>query len=241
MTTCGRRPKHSLNPVAATCALIDACVLAVSFSSPICAGVFVALLLVLHWVRGFPQRAARRRLVRLLVFACMLSAVQVLLVRDKPVTLRLANGALMSFRFLSIVLASNLFVTSVEAEDLAYALMQMGMAYRYGYALIAALRFVPYFQEQVSTVTDAQLARGLGVGKPTLKGVYLRARYTFVPVAVTALNRVDSLALSMEGRCFGLYRGRTFRRKITLTPWDVAVIVLSLALLVAAVIRRWVG
>lgn len=241
MITCGRGPGLSLNPIAATCALIAACVLAVSLSSPTCAGVFVALLLVLHVVRGVPKGAGRRRLVRLLVFACVLTAVQVLLVRGKPFTLRLANGALMSFRFLSIALASNLFVTSVEAEHLAYALMQTGMAYRYGYALVAALRFVPYFQEQVASVTDAQLARGLGVGEPTLKGVYLRARYTFVPVAVTALNRVDSLALSMEGRCFGLYRGRTFRRKITFTPWDLAVIVLALALLAAAVIRRWVG
>ncbi len=66
----------------------------------------------------------------------------------------------MSLRFLNVVLASHLFVSVTSSEDFAYALMQAGLPYRYGFALLAAMRFVPYFKTQANTVLQAQMARG---------------------------------------------------------------------------------
>lgn len=168
------------------------------------------------------------------MFGIILFASQIALVCDVPWQTRIANGALMSLRFLNVVLASHLFVSVTSSEDFAYALMQAGLPYRYGFALLATMRFVPYFKTQANTVLQAQMARGMEVDRPTPKGIFLMAKHTFVPVIVTALSKVDSLAISMEGRCFGLYSDRTYRRRIPFHWLDGVVICASIAGIVAS-------
>jgi energy-coupling factor transporter transmembrane protein EcfT len=43
----------------------------------------------------------------------------------------------------------------------------------------------------------------------SLAGLRRAIRFTFVPVLVSGLMRVDSIAMSMKGRCFGLHSART--------------------------------
>lgn len=150
------------------------------------------------------------------------------------VTVEGAHAALyVAGRFVSVVLLSYLFVLTTDPNDLAYALMQIGLPYRYGFTLITALRLVPIFEAEGQTVYEAQLARGLryDVGGP---GRYLRlARQFFLPLLVSALGKVDALAVSMEGRCFGKYPRRTFLRKVTLHRRDyVALALLAVSVLV---------
>jgi len=140
----------------------------------------------------------------------------------------------MALRFLNVVLASHLFVSTTEPQLLAYALMQAGLPYRYGFAFIAAVRFVPYFRDQAQTVRQAQMARGIALDRATPESVFLMARYTFIPVVVSALGRVESLAVSMEGRCFGLYPARTFRRRIPFGRLDALAVAASAAVAVLA-------
>jgi energy-coupling factor transporter transmembrane protein EcfT len=58
------------------------------------------------------------------------------------------------------------------------------------------------------------------------------ARQLFFPLLVSALGKADTLAVSMEGRCFGRYPTRTFLRQTAFTWRDG----LALALLAAALI-----
>ncbi len=139
----------------------------------------------------------------------------------------------MSLRFLNIVLSSHLFVSLTGAEDLAYALMQAGLPYRYGFALLTTMRFVPYFRMEANTVLKAQMAREWE-WIAQLEGIWLMARHTIIPVTVTALSKVDSLAVSMEGRCFGLYPDRTYRRRILFHWWDGAVIGVGIVVAIAS-------
>ena len=220
--------------MAAGALLAAICVLAVRIRVPEHGAVLAGALFVLHFALGLTDGLVRRRLFRIVVFAVFLFLAQLLLVRGQSVEARMASGMLMSLRFVNIVMASSLFVAATDPESLAYALMQAGLPYRYGYALVAALRFVPYLQEETATVLAAQAARGIGVDRPSLPGVYLRARYTFIPVTVAALSRVDSLAMSMEGRCFGLHAKRTFRRRIPFTAADF--LMLTLAIVLSALI-----
>jgi len=60
------------------------------------------------------------------------------------------------------------------------------------------------------------------------------ARYTLVPLVVTALGKVESLAISMEGRCFGLHPRRTFLRTVPFRPADAVVMAAAIAAAAAA-------
>jgi len=152
-----------------------------------------------------------------------------------PITLTrdgVEAGIYVAGRFLCVVLLSYLFVLTTEPNDLAYALMKAGLPYRYGFALITALRLVPVFEDEGQIVYEAQLARGLryDTGGPAR---FLRlARQYILPLLVSALSKVDALAVSMEGRCFGKYPRRTFLRKVTLHRRDYV----ALALLAASVL-----
>jgi energy-coupling factor transport system permease protein len=155
--------------------------------------------------------------------------------------LGIASGLVIALRFLAIVAASILFVSTTDPAGLAYALMQAGVPYRYGFMLITALRFMPVFELEMSTVASAQKARGLDIDSGGVRSLIKSLNYTFVPLAVSALNKVDSQVISMEGRAFGYGSSRTFVRKVSYTGLDYAVIALSAAIVALLLIDVWYG
>ena len=160
-----------------------------------------------------------------------------------PVTLEgLARGAVVSGRFLVVVLSSQLFALSTDPSDLAYALMRAGLPYRYGFALVTALRMVPIFEYEATIVYQAQLVRGVHYDALALRRVVGILRQLLLPLLVSALRKVDALAISMEGRHFGRYPTRTFLRQTGWTRadrWTGVSAALFLAL--AVWLRSWWG
>lgn len=149
-----------------------------------------------------------------------------------------ANGIYVGGRFVDVVLLSYLFVLTTDPNALAYALMQVGAPYRFGFALITALRLAPIFEQEGQTVYQAQLARGIAYDAGGLERWFKLARQFVMPLLVSALSKVDALSVSMEGRCFGKYPQRTFLRKVVFTWGDGAAIVLLGLLIGLAVTWR---
>jgi energy-coupling factor transport system permease protein len=165
--------------------------------------------------------------------ALSVSAGQVLLASPVRVTAGgLLAGGRMALRFLVILSASALFVRTTDPDRLAQGLIRSGIPYRYGYLLILALRFVPFFQDELRSVREAQRVRGIEVSVRSPRRIAHAARYTFVPVLVSGLHRVDAIAISMKGRCFGLYPKRTTSREEPRSAWTF--VALSMAGLVLA-------
>ncbi len=146
-------------------------------------------------------------------------------------------GIYVAARFIAVVLMSYLFVLTTEPNALAYALMQVGLPYRYGFALITALRLVPLFEEEGQIVYQAQLARGVRYDTGGPRRFVTLGRQFFMPLLVSALSKVDALAVSMEGRCFGKYPTRTYLREVRVTGYDRGA--LALLALSAAGLLLW--
>jgi energy-coupling factor transport system permease protein len=146
------------------------------------------------------------------------------------------TGVYIGGRFLSVVLMSYLFVLTTDPNALAYALMQAGVPYRFGFALVTALRLVPVFEQEGETVYRAQMARGVAYNKSGPRRWVTLARQFLLPLLVSALSKVDALAVSMEGRGFGQYPRRTFLRELEVTRVDG--IAVGLLFVLTAV---WVG
>ena len=150
----------------------------------------------------------------------------------------LLTGLYVAGRLWSVLLSSYLFVFTTDPNDLAYALMQIGLPYRYGFALITALRLVPLFEQEGRIVYQAQLARGIAYDTGGLRQAFTLARQFFLPLLVSALGKVDALAVSMEGRCFGKYPRRTFLREVHFTRQD-GVLLGALALIGMVRVGIW--
>jgi energy-coupling factor transport system permease protein len=187
---------------------------------------FVSKISVLN-IRGFRM---------FLSTAFILAVVQLIFNRDGRIVIQLGllkitdEGIQASIyiagRFLIVVLLSYLFVYTTSPNDLAYALMQAGMPYRFGFTLITALRLVPIFEQEGEIVYNAQLARGVQYDVKRPRRFLLLARQFALPLLVSSLGKVDTLSVSMEGRCFGKHQKRTYLRQTAFTQLDYVLMVL---------------
>jgi energy-coupling factor transport system permease protein len=239
---------HCLHPLTKAAWLIFGTVLVFVMQSPWAVAGAVALLLF-----GFPMagvRLGRVRGTRLFIStALLLGLLQVLFVREGETLWQLGplvitaggmeRGVYVAGRFLSVILLSYLFVLTTEPNDLAYALMRAGLPYRYGFALITALRLVPTFEQEGQVVYSAQLARGVRYDVRSPRRFLTLARQFVLPLLVSALGKVDALAVSMEGRCFSKYPTRTFLREVRATWLDAAAVALLVASMAAMAYWRW--
>jgi energy-coupling factor transport system permease protein len=241
----GHSVLHRLHPLVKVAWLLFGTVLVFAVRSPWVVAAVVALLLLAFPLSGL--RLGRVRGTRLFVTtALLLGLLQILFVHEGTALLRvgpllitaggLQAGVYVAGRFLSVILLSYLFVLTTEPNDLAYALMRAGVPYRYGFALITALRLVPVFEQEGQTVYHAQLARGVQYDVRSPRRFLTLARQFFLPLLVSALGKVDALAVSMEGRCFGKHPTRTFVREVHTTWLDGLALALLLAAAVAAVL-----
>jgi energy-coupling factor transport system permease protein len=219
----------------------------VAIASPSLAVRGAALVVVLGMAAwsGVPAGSFLRSLRFVIVFAVVLFVAQALSIREGVVwvdrVVRVTDvgvraGAAMALRFLVILASSFLFVSVVDPDRLAGALIRWGIPYRYGYLLILSLRFVPFFRRELRIVREAQAVRGLRPSIRSPRGIRRAVHYTFVPVLVSGLMRVESIALSMKGRCFGLHSRRTAPQPERLGGADVVGLCCAAALVCLAVV-----
>ena len=130
-------------------------------------------------------------------------------------------GLLYSGRFFAVIFLSYIFVLTTEPSALAYALMRLGVPYRFGFMLVTALGLAPILEDEGRTIYRAQLARGIRYDRSGLKKILLLTRQFLTPLLISSLRRADRLFFSMEGRGFGRSPRRTFLRKTLPTRLDL--------------------
>lgn len=130
----------------------------------------------------------------------------------------LERGLSIATRFLLVVFSSMLFVAITDPTLLAHSLTRLRIPYRYTFALVIALRFLPLFDSENQVVRMAQKSRGIQPEVGGFRKILRTIQYTFFPLLVSSLSRVESLSISMDGRGFGYSENRTYFRQST---WKV--------------------
>lgn len=174
-------------------------------------------------INGFS--ISRRRGMRLfLTTALLLLFLQLLFNRQGQALWRvgtlaitevgLQTGLRVASRFMIIILLSHLFVLSTSPKDFAYGLMQAGLPYRTGFALVTALRFAPIFEQEALTIYQAQLARGVQYDRRNIRRLIVLLQQFSLPLLVSIFHKVNALSFSMEGRSFGRFPTRSYYEPI---------------------------
>jgi len=240
---------HRLNPLTKLVVLVCIALLTVTLLSDVIAFAILLFVLLSYFGAGIGLRLAFARLRRLIGLVLLIAFVQLIFTPYGtllfylipqlfpgfgpflPVTLSgVFNAVFLVLRLLNIVLASALFVFTTDPTLFAVALTRLHISYRYAFTLILALRLVPLFDEEMSHVRDAQSARGISVDRGILRGFFTRIRHTFLPMIFSALSRVDTLTLAMDGRGFGYARKRTYARRPRFAAKDWFITISSLLL-----------
>ncbi len=245
---------HRLNPSLKLAGLIIITTGVLIYPSWRFSGLLLLLTILGFKASNVPLNVSKKRIRFLMIFSALLLAFQVLMTANGtilffiipkydllgpflPVTdFGIEKGFEISLRFLLVVFSSMLFVSVTDPTLLAHSLTRFGVPYRYSFALVIALRFLPLFDMENKTVRIAQRSRGISVSVRGMSEILRTIRYTFFPLLVSALSRVDALSLSMDGRGFGYSRTRTYLRKSSWTALDASVLVLLSMLLLASIL-----
>jgi energy-coupling factor transport system permease protein len=247
---------HGLNPLSKLSVVVAYCIMIFLFDSAWFEAAVLVAILVTAYAMGVRQLVAFMFSPFTLSMSVMLFVMQLLFTPagtpyftiplyffNVPVTdMGVLKGIIMTLRFMTVILMSGLFVATTEPAQFVYSLMKAGVPYRYGFMVIMMLRFIPVFELEMNTVGNAQKMRGLEIDGGGVKGLIRSIRYTFVPLIISALSKVDCLVISMEGRAFGYKRTRTFIASDRYTLFDKALIVfcaLVVIVLIADNIAGW--
>ncbi len=103
------------------------------------------------------------------------------------------------------------FVCTTDPSEFAASLNRIGVSYRIGYSVALALRYIPDVQREYEDISLAQQARGVEMSsKAGLISRLKSASGILIPLILSSLERIETIANAMELRGFGKGKGRTW-------------------------------
>ena len=102
-----------------------------------------------------------------------------------------------------------LFISATNPREFAASLNSIGISYKVGYSVAIALRYIPDIQRDYHSISQAQQARGVELGRsePFFKRLK-NSVSILLPLILTSLNRIDTISNAMELRGFGKHDKR---------------------------------
>ncbi|MGN0776147.1 MAG: energy-coupling factor transporter transmembrane component T family protein [Candidatus Ventricola sp.] len=130
-----------------------------------------------------------------------------------------------------------LFISATDPSEFAASLNGIGVSYRVGYSVAIALRYIPDIQRDYHSISQAQQARGVELGKKEPLLTRLKnAAGILLPLILSSLARIDVISNAMELRGFGKSKTRTWYRRRPFARNDYLVLALGAALLAGSII-----
>jgi energy-coupling factor transport system permease protein len=119
-------------------------------------------------------------------------------------------AATLALRIFTLGTASAIFVLTTDPRRMVAEFVKYGhLPYRAGFAIYAALRFLPLLQHEAGIIYHAHTIRADSGGSRGLISRFQLARRLAIPLLAGALRRVQIMAVAMDARGFGAYPIRT--------------------------------
>ena len=145
-------------------------------------------------------------------------------------------GLAAGLRLATMILAGFVFLIVTPSTEWVAILVKLRIPYSIAFAFNLGFRFFPTFLGEMSSIRQAQMARGFDLEKIPF---YKRAWYSvpiIFPFISSALRMVVSVASALEARGFGSPAKRTYYRDVGLRKRDYPLAVLIIALIALGMI-----
>ena len=130
-----------------------------------------------------------------------------------------------------------LFISATDPSEFAASLNSIGVSYRVGYSVAIALRYIPDIQRDYHSISQAQQARGVELGKKEPLFTRLKnAAGILLPLILSSLARIDVISNAMELRGFGKNKKRTWYRQRPFARNDYLALALGVLLLALSIV-----
>ncbi|MFX0033316.1 MAG: energy-coupling factor transporter transmembrane component T family protein [Promethearchaeota archaeon] len=126
------------------------------------------------------------------------------------------------FIILTLYTSTIIYTNTTSSKDFVYSLLRLRIPYRYCFSLMVGIRYIPAIEQEARTIALAQRARGFGLGGiRSVKKAYNLIFERLMSTLVSILRKGHTTSISMENRCFGLYKKRTNLIKIKFRTIDI--------------------
>ncbi len=149
----------------------------------------------------------------------------------------LFNAAIFLFRMATIGCSAVLYLWTTKPKDFVVGLINLGIPYRLGFAILVALRFLPLINDEVRKIQDAHIIRGMPKGAG-IKGLIDRWKRYLFPILANGMRKAETAGMAMESRSFGLHKGRSY---INPFQWSMSGLVMLAMIISLTVILGMLG
>jgi energy-coupling factor transport system permease protein len=248
------RPSYihrQLDPRTKLAALGAVFVLALAFNHPAVLGGLVVLVLLIAQLAQVGWRNMLPFLAGSVWFVVLGVVVWPLYVRSGPPLFNIAEqtitvdgllfGLAMGLRVALMVTAAGVWMMTTSPQKLTVGLLHLGLPYKAGVAMTAAIRFVPLLNAERATIAEAQQARALDLRRGNPFSRAIKSVAIIGPLFIRAIDVAQGLAVAMDARGFGVRDGRTSIVELRLTSVDRVVMFALLAASIGAIALRLLG
>lgn len=123
---------------------------------------------------------------------------------------------------LTLYSSAIIFTNTTSNKTFVYSLIKLNIPYRYCFSFMVGMRYIPLIEQEAKTIALAQRARGFGLEKArNVRSVYQLIFERLLSTLVSILRKGNTTSISMENRCFGLYKKRTNLINIKIKLLDI--------------------
>jgi len=123
---------------------------------------------------------------------------------------------------LTLYTSTIIYTNTTSPKDFVYSLMRLKIPYKYCFSFMVGIRYIPSIEQEAKTIALAQRARGFGLEKANrVKKAYRLIFERLMSTLVSILRKGHTTSISMENRCFGLYKKRTNLTEIKYKLLDI--------------------
>ncbi len=238
---------HKLNPLSKMLIAFLLCLSCFASSNIFCTIGIIAVNLFIAYLAGIIGRAFSL-LATLLKIGIVLFLLQVFFIRSGNILLNLPFNLyitdiglkfsiMLVLRLVGATMPLVIILTVTRMSDITNVMVQkLHIPYKYTFAFITALRFIPIFENEMTGIIEAQTARGVEFDtKNPVKKLKLLLPLC-VPLLISSVKRIEGSAISAELRGFNLRRKDSGYKTYGFVVLDYFAILLSILILLTCII-----
>lgn len=146
------------------------------------------------------------------------------------------NGLLLVLRLTGATLPLSILISVTNLNDLSNTMVKyLHIPYKYAFAFISAIRFIPVFSTEMAGIIESQKARGVDFDvKNPFKKIGMILPLCF-PLLLSSVRKIDSTATAAELRGFYLRTEKSCSKEYKIYFRDILFLLFGLSILAGAI------
>ena len=239
---------HKMNPLSKLILSVVLCAMCFVSKNLLFILAIIVVNILIAYAAGI-QKMAMSIISGLFKLSLILFIVQVLFIRSGDVIFTIPGlgipitkygvyfSLLFVLRLLATALPLAIMLSVTQMSDLANVMVsKLKIPYKYAFAIITVIRFIPVFASEMTGIMEAQTARGVEFDtKNIFKKIGLIIPLC-VPLLISSVKRVDSSAMAAELRGFNRRTAKSGYKKYPFTKYDSFALFICVVVIVSGIL-----